>query len=190
MAVCNSLIAQNIAIDCDDLVVRGVEADGLIINRDQVDFASSVVTDNIISTLTLKTSCVAYEVVQQGATPFTGTQTSLVVGTNRNTWENVVSLVVLGNNPDVNKDIIDPLGNGSFVVILKNKQTANKGKYQVFGWYQGLRASEITSEKYSEDTDGGWAVNLTESQALKSAMYFYKTDDATTDTAYEALKGS
>lgn len=190
MAVCNTLIAENIAVNCSDMVVRGLEADGLIINRDQIDFASSVVADNIISTLTLKTSCVAYEVVQQGATPFTGTQTALVVGTNRNTWENTVALVVLGNNPDVNDDIIDPLGNGNFVVILKNKNTASKGKYQVYGWYQGLRASEITSEKYSEDTDGGWAVNLTESQALKSAMYFYNTDDATTDTAYEALKGS
>lgn len=190
MAVCNSLIAADIAVDCAKMVVRGVEADGLIINRAQIDFASSVVSDNIISTLALKSSCVAYDVVQAGSTPFTGTQTSLVVGANRNTWQNQVNLVVLGNNADVNDDIIDPLANGSFVVILKNKNTADKGKYQVYGWYQGLRASEITSEKYSEDTDGGWAVTLTENQALKSAMFFYKTDDSTTDTAYEALKGS
>ena len=188
MAVCNELIAQSIAIDCDALVVRGLESDGLIINRSDIDFAASVVTDNIISSLVLKTGKTGYEVIQQGSTPFTGTQTALVVGTNRNSWENTVALVVLGNSAGVNKDIIDPLGNGSFVVILKNKNKTDKAKYQVYGWYQGLRASEITSEKYSEDTDGGWAVTLIEAQALKSAMFFFATDEATTDTAYEALK--
>lgn len=188
MAVCTDLIAYKIAVDCADMVVRGVEADGLIINRSQIDFATCVLTDNVISTLALTTGSKGYEVVQVGSTPFTGTQTSLVVGTNRNTWQNTVNLVVLANNATVNKNIIDVLANGEFVVILKNKNTNDKAKYQVYGWYQGLRANEITSEKYSEDTDGGWAVSLVENQALKSAMFFFDTDYTTTDTAYAALQ--
>ena len=29
-------------------------------------------------------------------------------------------------------------------------------EYQVYGYAQGLKASEMTNEKYSEDTDGDW----------------------------------
>lgn len=190
---CASIISSDINFNCDGLVVRGLEADGLIMNRDDIDFASTTFNStkkNVIESLVMKSTKKAYEVVQQGATPFTGTQSSLTIGTYRNTWQHTVSLVVLANEPDVTDKIIDGLANGTFVVILKNLSAGHggDGKYQVYGYAQGLKASEITNEKYSEDTDGGWLVNLQESSAPRSAMFFYDTDDATTEAAYEALK--
>lgn len=190
---CESLIAQDINFACDNLVVRGVEPDGIIINRKDIDFASTVfdtTKTNVIKTLVLKTGKKGFEVVQQGATPFTGTQIELNVGTYRNTFTSTVSLVVLANDPDVCNFIIDGLSNGTFVVILKNisRGADGDGKYQVFGYAQGLKASEITNEKWSEDTDGGWLVNLQETAAPKSAIFFWNTDETTTDTAYESLK--
>lgn len=189
---CASLISENINFACDELVVRGMESDGIIINRDDVDFASTTfdtVKSNVIKSLVLKTGKKGYEIQQVGNTPFTGTQTALTVGTYRNTWQHTVSFVVLKNDPDVCEKIIDGLGNGSFVVILRNlsKGATGDAEYQIYGYAQGLRANEITEEKYSEDTDGGWLVNLQESQAPRSAMFFFDTDATTTATAYAAL---
>lgn len=191
--LCESLIAQDINFACDDLVVRGVEPDGIIINRKDIDFSSTTfdaTKTNVIKTLVLKTGKKGFEVVQQGATPYTGTQIALQVGTYRNTFQTTVSLVVLANDPDVCNFIIDGLANGTFVVILKNVShgTAGDGKYQIYGYAQGLKASEITNEKWSEDTDGGWLVNLVESAAPKSALFFWNSDETTTDAAYESLK--
>lgn len=191
--LCNSLISKNIAIDCDDLVTKGLESDGLIMNRADIDFTKTKFDDtnkNIIKELVLKTGKKAYEVVQNGNTPFTGTQTSLVVGTYRNTFTNQVQLVVLANTPDVAAEIIDGLANGKFVVILRNisKGADGKGEFQIFGYQQGLTCSALENEKYSEDTEGGWLVTLEETSAPKSALFLYDTDTETTTTKYESLK--
>lgn len=70
-------------------------------------------------------------------------------------------MVVLANDPDVCNDIIDGLANGDFVVVLENKakglnKTENPGDsaFQVYGYYQGLKAAEIGNDKYSEETEG------------------------------------
>lgn len=193
--LCQSLISQDIESNCENPLVRGMESDGIIINRQDIDFASTVFDNtnaNIIKTLVLKTGKKGYAVQQDGSTPFTGTNIALATGTYRNTFTNQVALVVLNNDPDVSEKVIDGLANGEFVCILKNKAkgTGGKGEYQVFGYYQGLRASEITSDKYSEDTDGGWAVTLEETGSPKSAVYFFNTDSATTATQYESLKSA
>lgn len=190
--LCETLISTDIAFACDDLVKRGLEPDGLIINRADIDFSSTAFdaqNPNIIKTLILRSGKKAYEIQQLGNTPFTGTQTELVAGTYRNTWTHTIPIAVLANNPDVAKNVIDGLANGKFVVILKNHNDPESGNhYQVYGYEQGLVASAGISEKYSEETDGGWLITLTETGAPKSAMFFYKEDDATTDSAYEALK--
>lgn len=196
MAVCDYLVQKDIEVNCTDPLVQGVEAEGVIINRQDIDF-SAVTYDttkaNIIKTIALKTGKKGYRVVQGGNSPFTGTKTELTTGTYRNTFTNTVSLVVLDNDPDVCKDIIDGLANGSFVVILENKykglnkENPGEGAFQVYGWAQGLMASEITNEKYSEDTDGGWLVNLQEAKAPRAGMFMFTTDYETTKTAVDTL---
>lgn len=196
MAVCDYLVQKDIEVNCTDPLVQGVEAEGVIINRQDIDF-SAVTYDtakaNIIKTIALKTGKKGYRVVQGGNSPFTGTKTELATGTYRNTFTNTVSLVVLDNDPDVCKDIIDGLANGSFVVILENKYkglnktNAGEAAFQVYGWAQGLMATEITNEKYSEDTDGGWLVNLQETKAPRSGMFMFTTDYEATKTAVDTL---
>ena len=118
--LCESLIAKAIDFACDDIIVRGLESDGLIINRSDIDFAATVFdaqNPNIIKTLVLKTGKKGYEVNQLGNTPFTGVQSTLEVGTYRNTWTHAIPIVVLSNTPEVAHDIIDGLSNGTFVVI-------------------------------------------------------------------------
>ena len=191
--LCESLIAKAIDFACDDLIVRGLESDGLIINRSDIDFAATMFdaqNPNIIKTLVLKTGKKGYEVNQLGNTPFTGVQSTLEVGTYRNTWTHDIPIVVLSNTPEVAHDIIDGLSNGTFVVILRNKFKGATGdaEYQVYGYTQGLVASEGTNDKYSDDTDGGWLITLQETGARQSAIFLFDTDAATTAAAYEALK--
>lgn len=195
MAICDYLISKAISVDCENQSVAGLEPNGLIINRDDIDFSATTFNaqnPNIIETLVLKTGKKAYDIIQQGATPFTGVASNLNVGTYRNTWTHDVPIAVLGNDPDIAANIIDKLSNGTFVVILRNVQkgTTGNAEYQVYGYAQGLRASEGVNEKYSEDTDGGWLITLQEQRAPKSAMFFFNTDASTTATAYEALKGA
>lgn len=197
MAVCDNFIKQGISPSCDDPLVQGVEKRGVIINRDDIDFSAAVFNatrKNVIETIALKAGKNAYEVVVMGGTPFTGTNTALATGTYRNTFTNTVSIVILDNGPDVCENVIDGLANGEFVVILENKfkglqKEENPGDpaFQVYGWYQGLRASEMTNDKYSEDTDGGWAVSLQETRAPKSGVFLFKTDYETTAAAVESL---
>lgn len=194
MAICDYLISKAISVDCENQSVAGLEPNGLIINRDDIDFSATTFdaqNPNIIKTLVLKSGKKAYDIIQQGATPFTGVASNLNVGTYRNTWTHDVPIAVLGNDPDIAANIIDKLSNGTFVAILRNVQKGTNGdaEYQVYGYAQGLRASEGVNEKYSEDTDGGWLITLQEQRAPKSAMFFFNTDAATTATAYEALKG-
>lgn len=191
--ICETLIAKDIAFDCNDLSVRGVEPNGLIINRNDIDFAKTqfdATNKNIIQSLILKEGKKAYEVVQLGNTPFTGTKSDLVVGTYRNTWTHELPIAVLANDPDTNEKIIDGLANGSFVVILRNKHKGSDGKaeFQVYGYAQGLVPSAGTNEKYSEETDGGWLITLQETAAPKSALFFFNTDSSTTEAQYESLK--
>lgn len=188
--LCESIISRDIAVDCEGLVVRGLEPDGVIINRKDIDFGATVFDEtnkNVIKTLALKSGKKGYSVAQLGNAPFTGTQTTLTVGTYRNTWTNQIPIAVLANNPDVCENVIDGLANGQFVLILRNKNKTSKGEYQVYGYAQGLVASEGTNEKYSEDTDGGWLITLQETNAPKSALFFYDTSDEATAAKFASL---
>lgn len=197
MAVCDEVLKKDIIPSCDDPVVPGLEQEGVIMNRDDIDFATtafSATKKNVIETLALKSGKKAYKVVVPGNSPFTGSQVALATGTYRNTFTNTIALVVLDNGPDVCADIIDGLANGSYVVVLENKfkglqkeTTPGDCAFQVYGYYQGLKATAITNDKYSEDTEGGWAVTLEEQKAPKSALFLYKTSYDTTKTAIETL---
>lgn len=193
VTTCEKLIAQDIAVACDEQVVKGLEADGVIMNRSDIDFAATVFDEanpSIIKTLVLKKGKKAFAIRQEGGTPFVGTKTELNVGTYRNTWNNEVVIIILANTPDVIDKIIEGLANGTFVVILRNLSKGKDGKaeFQIYGYAQGLKASAGTNEKYSEDTEGGWLVTLKEQQTPKAALFYFNTDSKTTETAYESLK--
>lgn len=190
--VCDTVISQGIEQNCDNPIVKGLEPDGVIMNRGDIDFSSTTFdTDmkNVIKTMLLKSGKKGYPVVQMGAKPFTGAKTSLKTGTYRNTFTNEIPIAILDNGPAVAKNIIDGLANGSFVLILRNIHKGDDGKseYQVYGYYQGLRASAIDNDKYSDDTDGGWLVTLKEESAPKSALFYFNTDSTTTATQYQSL---
>ena len=197
MGVCDDILKKDISRSCDDPVVQGLEQEGVIMNRADVDFAATVFNatrKNVIETLAMKEKKKAYKVVVPGKTPFTGTTTALATGTYRNSFTNTITLVILANDPDVCADIVDGLANGSYVVVLENKykglqkeENPGDAAFQVFGYYQGLTTTTIENNKYSEDTEGGWTVTLEEQKAPKSALFLYKTSYEATKTAINTL---
>ena len=190
--LCDFRIAQDIGGSCDNPQVAGLKNTGYIMNFDDIDWdalVKSSTNSSIVETLALLANKKAYKVVVPGNTPFTGTQTAMAAGTYKNKFNKTAAIVVLNSGPDVSKNIIDQLANGRFVFIFENKfQGANKDNtFEIYGLETGLAATEMTNDKYSEDTDGGWLVNLQETGAPSSGMFLFKTSISTTRAALESL---
>lgn len=183
MALCDYLIYNDIAgYDCENPMVKGAKADGLLINRADINFAGityDITTPNPfkITALPLKGGKVAYDIKQSGKTPFSGTQQELVEGTYQNTFTNTVQFVILNNGTTTASQIF-ALMNGEFVVVLQN----NNDTYQVFGIESGLRASAMVRELYNDDTLSGWLVTMTEEASVKGNLFI-------DSTLYTTLKG-
>jgi len=180
MALCDFVISTDIqGYDCANPAVKGAKPDGLIINRK--DITMSGVTYDAqnpfqITALPLATDKTAFNIVQSGKTPYSGSQQEMVEGTYVNTLTNTVQFVIL-NQDNVTAQQVYALMNGEYVVVLQN----NNGTYQVFGLESGLHASAMIREYYSDDTLAGWLVTMTEEGAVKGNLFI--------DSAlYETLK--
>ena len=186
---CDFALAQDIAVQCDKPQTSGLKNTGWLVNYDDIDFDNLEQAGNIVSQLAL-TKGRAYRVYVPGKTPFSGTQAAMVAGTYRNKFNKTASIVVLNSGPDVSENIIDQLANGRFVFIFENKfrGTDNKNTFEIYGLEQGLTASEMTNDKYSEETDGGWAVTLVEENAPKSGIFLYKESITATRAAIKSLE--
>lgn len=189
---CDYKLAQNIGASCDNPIVNGLKNKGYLINYDDIDF-DSIQRDEtnsfIVKTLTLLSGKKAYSAYVPGKTPFTGTKSEMATGTYSNKFNKTASIVVLNSGPDVAKNVISNLANGKYVFIMENKYQGDEQKntFEIYGLEQGLTASEISNDKYSEDTDGGWAVTLVEENAPSAGIFMFNTDIKTTRKALESL---
>lgn len=200
---CDFLLQADLVAPCDGLSSAGMKNTGFIVNYDDVDW-DNLTRDsqnpNIIKNFLLKSGKNAYKVYVPGKTPYTGTNKALATGNYRNKFTKQVKLVVLSNGAGVCHDIIDQLANGRFVVILENDfQGATKDNtFEFYGLELGCAATEMSDDKYSEDTDGGWAVTLEETNAPTSGIFYLKDADQqagtsaieVTRTALESLLAS
>lgn len=189
---CDYKLAADMMANCENPSTKGLRNYGYLINYDDIDFESCVRDEsnpNILTTLVLQTGKKAYRMYVPGKTPYTGTNKALAEGTYRKNFTKGVSLVILDNGPDVVRDIINPLANGLFVAILENKYGGKDGKntFEIYGFEQGLSATALADDKYSEDTEGGWSATLEESGAPSAGIYLFNQSVAATRTALASL---
>ena len=181
MALCDFIISADIqGYDCENPMVKGAKADGLIINRKDINLSGITYDTNDpfkITALPLLQGKTAYDIVQGGKTPYTGSQQEMQEGTYQNTLTNTVQFVILNQGLTTANQVF-ALMNGEFVVVLQN----NNGTYQVYGIEAGLRASAMVRELYNDDTLSGWLVTMTEENAVKGNLFIEAT-------LYETLKG-
>lgn len=176
MSYCDNLLSKAIQPNCENPITRGIEANGYIINRKDLDLSTFSVENGVIKSLKLVTGKKAYAVHVPSNTPFSGTTTTLEAGTHRNSFTHNVGFIILDNGPEVVANVIEPLANGEFVIIYENKFKGNAGEsaYQVVGLDQGLKASTLENDKWSEDTEGGWNVVMTETKSPRAAVFCEK----------------
>jgi len=190
--VCDFKLAQDISIQCENPQMPGLKNTGWLLNYDEIDWEQLAKEGNIVSTLALLKGR-AYRCVVPGKTPFTGTNVAMVAGTYKNKFNKTAVIVVLDSGPDVSANVIDQLANGRFVFIFENKYRGkdDKNTFEIYGLEQGLTASEMSNDKYSEDTDGGWSVTLLEENAVSSGIFLFGESIAATRAAISSLeKGS
>lgn len=195
--VCDSLIKQNIAKNCLEPMIQGVERTAYIINRKDIDFGNVSFVEgftNQISALPLLQGKKAYTIEQYGATPYSGSSIAIAPSSQGGQATSTISFVVPSNSPAMHENVIDPLFDGEFVVILENKakglrdeQNPGASAFQVFGYWQGLTLAESTKELYNDETLGGFPVTLVEQKAPKSAMFLNAGSYEATKAMVESL---
>lgn len=175
--LCNVNLQNDILEDCDNPIFSGMNATAIIINKNDI---KSVVRDvdnrRIIRSITFNSYKHAYRLVNFRQNPFTGTKTELEVNDTRNTFTRTFSAVIPTDGWNASKEIIDPLANGKFVVLVKNdwEHVTTAGyvdnKWQVYGIDRGLTASSLSQTKY--ENNDAWLVELTETAVSNSGVFF------------------
>lgn len=179
-SICNGIIKHGIPKgDCNNLPAKGYERLAVLVNREDIDFAGTKLSEthqNVLTSMALKTGKTGYEVHQMGGTPFSGSNAALEDNTYyRSVTKNVV-IAVLNNDREVYGQFVDPLINGEFVMILERK---DKGKdqasaFEVVGYHNGLTLTALAEDPYG-DSYGGGLYTLTETAAPISRMYLGET---------------
>lgn len=171
---CGEGLGLDIYFDCSTLPIKGFKPNGVLINRNDIDFASITMQTSqgqdanksiVIATLPLKTGARGVIVQQAGNTPYSGTQITMEQGPFINTFNKELHLIVFSSDEKGAAIIANALANGEFVAVLRRKSPKGDTEYLVFGLDSGLKATEITQDFYSDDTNGAVAATLTEEDA-------------------------
>lgn len=183
--LCEYLISNDITTNCSNPIYAGLEPLGYIINR--ADIKSVVEADGIVSSLVLETGKKAFRIQQMGQQPFNGTSSEMQEGDVMNTFNKVVGFIILDNGPTIAEDVIRPMANGEFVIIIENKYRvdASKNAFEIIGLDKGAKATAITQNKY--ENNAGWQCELTESETPNASKFVWDTDYDTTKAMLEAL---
>lgn len=173
---------------CGKPAIAGTTARVILISYSDVDKSKSVVTDNVISSLILKTGAVGYE-VDSLPNATVGSDT-INAGTYLKTHQHNV-VVRIFKKSEAAKKFVNGLTNARVIAIVENNDTGDNGdtKYEVYGWDSGLELTEITVT--TEMTDGvAYQVTLangTIAQEGSLPMSLFNTDEKTTDLMVEGL---
>lgn len=192
---CLSVVTSDIQPDCANPIVKGIERNAVLINRDDIEsYTYSKTQDNVIEGVKLKTGKKGYSIGVYGKNPYEGSKSSMVVGNKFNSFTKVFSFVILETNPETTKQVIEGLANGQFVVVFENKyknmnKMTNPGDsaFELYGVEQGLTATAIENDKYSDDTNGGWSCELTEEGTPRPTLWLYKTTYEATKQLFNSL---
>lgn len=177
MGHCDKKIKNCVEADCNKPNFSGVESKAWIFNKEDVTIHFDENDGNVIDSITNIGTTHGYTITQFGKQPYNGTSTTMVEGNAGNKFTNTLSFIVPDNSHTASNTVIDNLANGKFVVVIENSYAGSddESAYQVYGSKKALTASAIENDKYSEETDGGWQITLTEENTPISAAFLLPT---------------
>lgn len=188
MADCSRITTGIVFDECDDQAIAGTGPRVILINYADIDRALSVVTDNVITSLILKTGMMGYEV--DSLPNATVGEDTINVNTYNNTHQQSVTVRIFKKS-EAAKKFVNGSTNARVVALVQNNDLGEDGdtKYEVYGWDAGLKLSDLTFT--TELTDGASYVLVYSSDTIAQEKSlpksFFVTDQATTDEAVEAL---
>lgn len=182
---CTGSLAASITVDCDNQRVPGYEDVALIMNRNDIDWATVTYdADNkrIVKTIAMKQGAKPFYIYNPRVNPvaFNGTNATFEQDSNRYTKQ--VQFYFEGIGGGAAADVVEPLKSGQFVVLLQRKDHRGDGSFQLVGFEGGLTA---TAEVQDENT-GYWLITM-ETSEPSAETTFFTTDYATTKAAFDAL---
>lgn len=176
---------------CGKPALAGTAARVILLNYTDIDKALSEenATDpNIIETIVLEAGAKGYEV--DSLPNATVGEDTINVGTYNRTHQHNLTVRIFKKS-EAAKKFVNGLTNSRVVAIVQNNDRGDAGdtKYEIYGWDSGLELNDLTAS--TEMADGvaylftiGSGTIAQEASLPKS---FFNTDEATTDTAVEAL---
>ena len=173
-------LTVNLAKSCTEPRIKGYEQIGLIILKSDIDLATTTfdaANPRIIDTLALKATKKAAVIYnsKKAPLPFNGTQTAY--NREADAYDKTVQFYYEGIGGGVSKNAIEPLKDGSYVVILERKSKYGAGSFQVFGWQVGLSCGNDGGAQVQDEETGYWLITMTcqepyaEIEWLDSASY-------------------
>lgn len=184
---CTDITTNLTAATCGQAPVPGTGAEVVFINYDDIDRTTSVIADNVISSLILKAATTGYL--------FTSLEDSvdgvstLNVGTYFKSWQQDVATRVFTKS-ELAKAWINNAAYARVVAIVRNKDIdTGKTKYELYGWDAGLEVTAAVSDTNMTDSvvydvTFGSSENAKEGSLPKS---IFITDEATTDALIATL---
>lgn len=185
---CAENLGANILNDCNDDYGKGVEKIVYIIKKEDIDRKASRIAGNVISTLVLRTGKKAYTASAPSNTPFSGLTYEDQNATIGMSFNKTIPIVMLADSP-TNALNVSALKQNKYVIIYENNNKGANGEqaFAVIGWEQGAVGQNATLDKYSNDTHGGWTVDMIEEGAKTPQIFFFSTDYETTKAALDSL---
>ena len=188
---CTSLLTANVATACYAPRIKGYEQIGIIVNWADIDFenlAFSVSNDRVIKDFLLKAGkkvAVIYN-SKKNPLPFNGTQTAY--NRDANQYDKTVQFYYEGIGGDAAKNVVEPLKDGDYVVILERKDKNGAGSFPIFGLQKGLSCGNDGGAQVQDEDSGHWLITMTTQEPYaeiewrnEGAGYF------STKTAFDAL---
>ena len=181
----------NVATICTEPRIKDYEQIGLAILKADIDLTACTVDSSnprIIDNLALKSGKKAAVIYnsKKNPLPFNGTQTTY----NRDTdhYDKIVQFYYEGIGGDAALDVVEPLKDGDYLIILerKHKTTAGKGTFQCFGWQKGISAGNEGGAQVQDEETGYWLMTMTTEEPW-AEIEWLDTNYATTKAAFDVL---
>lgn len=188
LKTCVEALQDNILNDCNDTYGMGVEDRAWIFLKSDLDYL--IDRENLLITeMTLAEGKKGHYIhfpAEDAANGIKVEDQNAAIGDN---YTKTSPLVLLANNPR-NAKAIRALKSGRYVIIfeLKAKDDAQKQGFIAMGAEMGARGQDAVWDAYSEDTRGGFSINMVEKNATLPMVFVSLGENAeATRAALESM---
>lgn len=160
----SATLAANIATDCNNPRIKGYEQIGVIIDKAHIDYTLTTFdleNPRLILDLKLKAGKTAKVIYnsKKNPLPFAGTQTAY--NRDADAYDKTVQFYFETPGGNSSLQVVEPLKNGEYVVVLERKTKTGLGSFQVIGFQSGLSCSNDGGAQVQDEETGYWLMTMT-----------------------------